>query len=114
MFPEYKFFKRNTILLDISVSRFGSIHDVTSEPFLSSWAILSLSVGCLSIPTDCWSVMFEIVGYRTTCEHKILFCYTNSFRDNTILGNAYGKEIMKKTQVCSWHKRFRDGRTSVH
>jgi hypothetical protein len=30
-----------------------------------------------------------------------------------ILKEAYGKESMKNTHVCGWHKRFRDDRASV-
>jgi hypothetical protein len=39
------------------VPEIGSLHD---------------SVSCLFVPTDCWFFAFEKVGYRTTCEHKIL------------------------------------------
>lgn len=31
-----------------------------------------------------------------------------------MLGEAYGKKAMKKTQVYQWHKRFRNGRASIH
>jgi hypothetical protein len=90
------------------VSGFGSIRDASLEPLLSSWEILSLSFGCLSIRTNCLSVAFETVGYKTTC-----FAIKISFRDRIILGNAYGKARMQKMQVYKC-KLFRDGRASIN
>jgi hypothetical protein len=31
-----------------------------------------------------------------------------------MVGEAFGRAALKKTQVYEWHKHFRDGRVSVH
>jgi hypothetical protein len=51
----------------ILVPGIGSMHDIVS---------------CLFVPTDCWFFAFEKVGYRPTCECKILcFAAQLSYRD---------------------------------
>jgi hypothetical protein len=46
---------------------------------------LSLSVSCLFIPVDCWFIVFQNVGYRTMCKHKIL---------------CFAKHILQKHYKC--------------
>jgi hypothetical protein len=31
-----------------------------------------------------------------------------------MLEEQYGQEAMKKSQICGWYKRFRDGRASAN
>lgn len=76
------FFLIKNTMQDISISRVGSIHDVSSERVLSSYTLLSLSASCLFIPADFWFVTFENVLYRTVCKCKMLCLNTQiSFRD---------------------------------
>jgi hypothetical protein len=64
----------------------------------------------LFVNTDCWFVVFENVGYRTTRELTIL----SPSETLQILDETYAKVTMKKTQVYQWYKSFRDGRASVN
>jgi hypothetical protein len=66
------------------------------------------------VPMGCWFITFENVNYRTTCEGKILFYYTNLQSCHECLRKCMGKAAMKNTQVYGWHKRFLNDYTSVN
>jgi hypothetical protein len=97
------------------VSKVESIHDVTSERVLSSKA-LSLSVSCLFVPTDCWSLPFENIGFRIMYVN-ITFCvllHKYPSKTSRMLEEAHGKAAMEKMQVYKCHERFHYGRFAVN
>jgi hypothetical protein len=80
------------------MSGVGSIHDVTSELFLSSQALLSYMSAY--VPTKCWFTAYEHVGCRIMCEYQMLcFATYPAFKTLLMLVEAYGKESMKKMKV---------------
>jgi hypothetical protein len=89
----------NNKVQDILASGVGTIHDVTSEEFLSSWALLSLTISCLFL---------HIVGLshlKVQNEHKF---HILIHRSHTGI-----KVAVKKTHTYEWHERFLDGHASV-
>jgi hypothetical protein len=91
---------------DISVSGVCSIHDFTSDRGIVITSVSSL----FQLPMDSWFVAFENIDHGTTHEHKTLSIFLSKSPSEALrtLEEAHGKEVVKKTQVYEWHKRFRD------
>jgi hypothetical protein len=71
-FPESdNIFEMNNTTWDISMLGVGSIHDVTSERVLSSWALLSLSANCLFL----WIIGLSYFKMSATELANKKFCF---------------------------------------
>jgi hypothetical protein len=90
---------------NILLSRFGSIHDITSEGVLSTYALFSLSTVFFLLLWIFGSLHLKISA--TEQDVNIKFCilqHRSPSETLQMLEKAYGKAAMKKTQFYGWRK----------